>query len=305
MWNDINSTTFRCVVPFAPLSSPTANVRSCGHSLENGATLARPSRGVVLLRKPSSKRHCRVASRKANFAGQLSRNAHSQCCRKAHEQSETVKSLPHNISAKKGGNDMPRRSKPYITQFFQRDRLAFTAMSRVGHVTKDHLKSCGLADSRIKNYLKDGLIEKVAYKDGNKAGECYKLTRAGRELAERQWAIRGHYHAQSPLHDMSLANKYFSLPDHLRDTWRTETEIRDMFFEKLSQMREQGEEQLAKQYEDMLMKGLISMPDALYVNEQGVSVSYEVITNSYGQAELQAKEAFVAIMKTDYETTRI
>lgn len=200
---------------------------------------------------------------------------------------------------------MPRRSKPYITQFFNRDRLAFTALSKVGHVTREHLKMCGLADSRIKNYIKDGLIEKVAYKTGNEAGECYKLTRAGRELAERQWAIRGHYHAQSPLHDLSLANKYFSLPDHLRDTWMTETQVRDMFQEKLSQLREQGEEQLSKMYEDMLNKSLISMPDAVYTNEQGVQVAYEVVTNSYGQAELQAKEAFVAIMKTDYETTRI
>lgn len=200
---------------------------------------------------------------------------------------------------------MPRRSKPYITQFFQRDRLAFTAMSRVGHVTKEHLRSCGLADSRIKNYLKDGLIEKVAYKDGNKAGECYKLTRLGREIAERNWSIRDHYHAQSPRHDLSLANKYFSLQDHLRDTWRTETQVRDMFQEKLSQMRDQGEEQLSKMYEDMLNKSLISMPDAVYTNEQGVQVAYEVITNSYGQEEIQAKEAFVAIMKTDYETTRI
>lgn len=200
---------------------------------------------------------------------------------------------------------MPRRSKPYITQFFNRDRLAFTALSRVGHVTREHLKMCGLADSRIKNYLKDGLIEKVAYRDGNEAGECYKLTRLGREIAEKHWSIRDHYHAQTPKHDLALANKYFSLPEPLRDTWRTETQIRDMFQEKLSQLREQGEEQLSKMYEDMLNKSLISMPDAVYTNEQGVQVAYEVITNSYGQAELQAKEAFVAIMKTDYETMRI
>ncbi|MCM3594131.1 hypothetical protein M4D58_26705, partial [Brevibacillus borstelensis] len=62
---------------------------------------------------------------------------------------------------------MARRSKPHITQFFNRDRLAFTAMFKVGHVTHEHLHQCGLADSRIKNLLRDGHIEKIAYRQGN------------------------------------------------------------------------------------------------------------------------------------------
>ncbi|MGP3783650.1 hypothetical protein [Paenibacillus sp. 1A_MP2] len=64
---------------------------------------------------------------------------------------------------------MARRSKPLVTQFFNRDRLAFTAMNKVGHVSSDHLRSCGLADRRIQNLIRDGLIEKVAYKRKGKA----------------------------------------------------------------------------------------------------------------------------------------
>ncbi|RYI28285.1 hypothetical protein EVU96_13980 [Bacillus infantis] len=202
---------------------------------------------------------------------------------------------------------MPKRTTPYITQFFNRDKLAFTTLSKCGHLTTAQLKQCGLTDSRIKNYIRDGLVEKVTFKQGKARtiGEAYKLTKSGRELAERQWALRSHYHAQSPVHDLAIANKYFSLPDHLRETWITETEARDLFQEHLNQMREKGQEETAKLYQDMLEKGVISCPDGLYTNEQGVTVAFETITNNYGEEELQAKEAFVQVMGTQYETTRI
>ncbi len=198
----------------------------------------------------------------------------------------------------------PRKSK-YITQFFNRDRLAFTALSKVGHVSHDHLRSCGLADSRIKNLLRDGHIEKVAYKRAGKIEECYKLTKSGRDTANRLWGLERAYHAQSPSHDLALAEKYFSLPESLREHWKTENQARDQFQEELNVLRDQGKEAEAKMYEDMLARGLISMPDAVYTNEGGIEIAFEVVTNTYGQDELRAKEAFVEFMNLQYETTRI
>ncbi|MDQ0193554.1 hypothetical protein J2T20_001904 [Paenibacillus wynnii] len=77
-----------------------------------------------------------------------------------------------------------RRSKPLITQFFNRDRVAFTALSRVGHASHFHLRDCGLADARIKNLVRDGYVEKVAYTQGKEVLDCYKLTKKGRELSQ-------------------------------------------------------------------------------------------------------------------------
>lgn len=70
---------------------------------------------------------------------------------------------------------MARRNKPLVSQFFKRDRLAFTAMTKCGHVSNEHLRSCGLADNRIKNLVRDGHIEKVAYKKG---GEDRRMLQA-------------------------------------------------------------------------------------------------------------------------------
>ena len=200
---------------------------------------------------------------------------------------------------------MARRGKPHITQFFNRDRLAFTAMFKTGHVNHEHLRSCGLADSRIKNLLRDGHIEKVAYKQGREVKESYKLTKHGRETAIHMWSLERHYNAQNPLHDLVIAEKYFSLPTELRESWRTEGQIRDQFMEKLNDLRDKGKEAEANLYERMLDKGLLSMPDAAYVSESGQITGFEVITNSYKQEELQAKEYLVEIMNYKYETTRI
>lgn len=200
---------------------------------------------------------------------------------------------------------MARRSKPLVTQFFNRDRLAFTAMHNVGHVSHEHLRQCGLADSRISNLIRDGHMEKVAYKKNGKAEECYKLTKSGRETAARLWGLSYAYHAQSPLHDLSIAGKYFSLPQELRESWKTEIQIRNEFFEQLEFLREQGKEGEANRYENMFNKGLISMPDATYTSESSQVTGFEVITNSYGIEELMAKEALVQIMNYKYETIRI
>lgn len=199
---------------------------------------------------------------------------------------------------------MPKRTKPYITQFFNRDRLAFTALSKCGHVNSTQLKECGLADSRIKNYVRDGLVEQVAYVNKGKAEYCYKLTKAGRELAERNWALKGHYHSQSPKHDLTIASKYFSLEEKAKSTWMTETQARELLVDKIHQLREQGHPGQANQYEQMLDKGLISSPDAIYTNQHGETIAYEAITNNYGEAEIQAKEAFTEVLGANIEFTK-
>ncbi|MCM3786213.1 hypothetical protein M3231_24975 [Neobacillus mesonae] len=200
---------------------------------------------------------------------------------------------------------MARRSKPLVTQFFNRDRLAFSAMHKIGHVSYEHLCQCGLADRRIKNLIRDGHFEKIAYKQRGKNYECYKLTKFGRETASRLWGLSHAYHAQSPVHDLALAEKYFSMPEGQRESWQTETQIRNQFFNQLESLRGQGKVIEAKLYQQGLIEGLISMPDATFVNENGEVTAFEVITNSYGIEELTAKEALINIMNINYETIRI
>ena len=48
------------------------------------------------------------------------------------------------------------------------------------------------------------------------------------------------------------------------------------------------------------------MPDAIIINrETNVITAIEIITNSYGEQELQAKETFVEVMNIEYKPVRV
>lgn len=196
-------------------------------------------------------------------------------------------------------------SKSKIKNFYNRDRLALTSISKCGHVKESQLKNF-VADKRISNYVKDNLVTKEVFNKNN--GEqlvSYKLTKEGKNLLEKEWGVKNHYNAQSINHDLGISNKYFSLSDEQRETWKTETELRQAFEERLEEIKIENfvrYEEINKMLEDKL----ISTPDCLYENEIGIEVCFEVTTNSYGKVEIEAKENFVGIMNIkEYETERV
>lgn len=195
-------------------------------------------------------------------------------------------------------------SKEYIKNFYNRDRLALTSMSKCGYCSKQQLNTF-IAEKRITNYIRDGLVNKeVLNKNNGQQINGYKLTSQGRKLIEKEWGVKNHYIFQSVNHDLGISNKYFSLSDSERETWKTETEIRKEFEEKLEELRNSDFER----YNDinkMMEEKSISVPDCAYI-ENNIEVYLEIITNSYGQAEIEAKERFIEFMdiKT-YETERV
>ena len=47
------------------------------------------------------------------------------------------------------------------------------------------------------------------------------------------------------------------------------------------------------------------MPDAVYTRSDGVSVAVEVVTNNYGQEELEAKEQAAEALEAEIELHKI
>lgn len=197
------------------------------------------------------------------------------------------------------------RKSHYIKNLNYRDIQAIKSLGRCGYVNHNQLNTF-LKDNRISNYQKEGLITKDIFRDhNNNSIVAYKLTDKGKDLAIRN-GVNKPYMAQSIKHDMNIADKYFSLNEQERETWKTETEIREKFLEELERIREQDQVR-AMNIEEELRDRQISMPDCSYTLETGIEVYYESITNSYGQEELQAKERAIEILKTDnteYITSR-
>ncbi len=193
--------------------------------------------------------------------------------------------------------------KKYIKNFMLRDQKALISISRCGHVSHSQLKNY-IADSRIKNYCRDGLVTKEVFNKTN--GEQlvgYKLTNQGRQFVEKNYGFDKHQIAQSLNHDLGISDKYFSLTEQEQSSWQTETQLRNQLQDEIDRLRN-SEVDRWRELTEMMEKREISVPDCSYV-QGGVTVTYEVVTNSYGRAELQAKEEYANVMGTSIEYGRV
>lgn len=196
-------------------------------------------------------------------------------------------------------------AKKRITTIYPRDKGALSALARCGYVSREQLGEF-LREKRVQSYCKDGLVEKSIYsRPGAKAQdiEVYRLTKAGRELCRRELSLST-YCAQNPAHDLALADRYFSLSQTERESWRTESQSREDVAREIRHLREQGEEERAGELWAKLQEGRLSMPDAVYTRSDGVSVAYEVTTSNYGQEEITAKEEAAEALGAEIEFTR-
>lgn len=199
------------------------------------------------------------------------------------------------------------RKSHYIKNINNRDITALRALGNCGYVQRENLLNC-ITNSRINNYCKEGLIIKEVYvSNKNETTTAYKLTNKGLDLVIKHTDVDRPYRSQSIVHDCQIADKYFSLTKEEQETWKTETQLKDEFNEKLEELREQNYAQyldLQERYENRE----ISIPDCSYTSETGIEIFYESVTNNYGQAELEAKERAIEVLRLDstsiYETNR-
>lgn len=192
-----------------------------------------------------------------------------------------------------------------ITTIYPRDVRALRALGSCGHLTAEQLREAGLRDKRIASYQKDGLIERVHFsRPGARDQVCYRTTAHGRDFISEHLSMRP-YVAQSPVHDLGLAGRYFSLTQAERETWQTEAQCRDILAEHIRQLQDQGEEERARELWDRLSDGQLSMPDGIYTSEIGQVIGVEVITSNYGEAEIAAKEETAGALGAEIEFTRV
>ena len=194
-------------------------------------------------------------------------------------------------------------SKKYIKNFMMRDKNALLIISKCGNVGHNELKNF-VADSRIKNYERDGLVEKEVFNKTN--GEQlvgYKLTGEGRKFVEKNYGFKEHQIAQSLVHDLGISNKYFCLTEQEQSSWQTETQLRYQLQEEVDRLRN-FEVDRWRELTEMMERKELSVPDCSYV-QGGMVITYEVITNSYGRTEIQAKEEYANVMGASIEYGRV
>lgn len=181
------------------------------------------------------------------------------------------------------------------------------AFSRVGYLDSKMIKeNLKVADRRIANFQRDGYIEKVSFLDKKtkNAEFSYRLTEKGKDLCSNQLGVESFYRSSSPVHDLALANNYFSIKEEHKDNWITESQFRDMFQQYLERLQTQDHYRW-QELNDLWEQKLISPPDGGYMTSTGTVIAIEVVTSSYGKEEIQAKETFTGTLNIEYNQFKI
>lgn len=182
------------------------------------------------------------------------------------------------------------------------DKKAWNALRVTGHMTRRQLEEF-IPRARVEHYVKDGLWTKeVEIKDGVRI-IGYTPTSKGIRFAKSHLHLDQFYSSKSVHHDIKLADFYMAKSQEVRDTFKSETELRNEFRSMMSDLAE-SDPTTHQQYKEMWQRGEISTPDMSYtevryeeVEEIVEEVCYESITKNYKQSEIEAKRTFARIMK--------
>lgn len=195
----------------------------------------------------------------------------------------------------------------YIKNLFERDKDMFHMLNKCGNADHQQMKQIGLSERRIKDMQREKLIEKTYYaehKQDEKNIKAYQLTDKGKSLIEREYGLANHNQSVSVRHNIDVANKYLQLEKEERETVINERELRDLFLEKLEEIRDHDEQRYKELYEQ-LEDNRISMPDIAYTTTEGVTMAFETVTDNYGNTEIQAKEEACTVLELNLEINRI
>lgn len=176
----------------------------------------------------------------------------------------------------------------YLKSLNDNDKQALLAIARCAHVTEEQLLTL-ITKNRIYSYLRDGMILEERYYHNSNGFKGYKLSGKGKRTIEKTWGFKYFQHSQTLYHDAIIAEKYFELSRKEQETWKTETEIKEI----LNDMK--NELETNKKY---------SAVDGAYRNKDNVDIGFEAVTSTYCRDKILSKRNFCFFMKWIYEERR-
>lgn len=192
------------------------------------------------------------------------------------------------------------QKKQYIQKITSKDEKMLKAFRCCGYISKDMLKEkLSMADIRLMNFQRDGYIEKIMFADKiqNKVIETYRLTENGKEFIIKNFELSNYYRSTSIAHDLEVAKIYMNCSETERESWKTESELRERFNEYTDTPREENRFEEYFRIQEYLQENEVSSIDGSYISDEtGMEMSAEVVTDHYGRTEIEAKVAFCHVM---------
>ena len=184
--------------------------------------------------------------------------------------------------------------KGKLSHVYDKDRRAFSLLSKSGAMSRDTFHKLEISDNRIKSYKQAGLIREtnVPDKHGNGIKTFYELTdKKGKDFCRGECNIKHFISNGNASEHNSKVSEY--LADNLSkkelDSVISEREIQPFIESRLQEYLDKQEQDHYQELIDALKSNQLSMPDIIYKTEQGNFEAIEVVTDNYGNEEIESK----------------
>lgn len=157
-----------------------------------------------------------------------------------------------------------------------RDKELFSQLARTSLITKEQaFQYLGYSKDgkRLNQLTKAGYLKKVIYK----GQQVYRIASLAKTYVKDHIPAVGHFYngVGGFDHDYKLTEQYYEKYYEFRDTWKTE--------------------------QDYKVKGSQGTPDATITRADGVIVAIEIVTSNYTQDQIEAKTAFAAANRWEFD----
>lgn len=187
---------------------------------------------------------------------------------------------------------MARRTIP-LKHIYPKDLRAMSVLAKSGACSKESFNKLDISNNRIKSYQQANLIKEVYVPDkhGTGGSTYYELTSKGESFCRQECGIK-HFisNGHACTHNAKVAECLVSLTKREIDSAISERDIREEFLsERLQELLHENQRDEYEELMDAIRTQSLSMPDIIYKTEAGTYEAIEVVTDAYGNEEVQSK----------------
>lgn len=181
-----------------------------------------------------------------------------------------------------------------LKNIYQKDRRCLSILAKSGAMSRDTFHKMEISDNRIKSYKQAGLIKETSVidKHGNGLKTYYELTeKRGKEFCRNECSVKHFISNANASEHNSKVSEYLAnnLSKKQLESCLSERELKPFIEDRLQEYLDKQEMDHYQELVDALQNQTLSMPDIIYKTEQGAYIALEVITDSYGNEEIDAK----------------
>lgn len=181
-----------------------------------------------------------------------------------------------------------------LKNIYPKDRRCLSILAKSGAMSRDTFHKMEISDNRIKSYKQAGLIKETSVidKHGNGMKTYFELTdKKGKDFCRQECNVKHFISNANASEHNSKVSEYLAnnLTKKELESCLSERELKPFIEDRLQEYLDKQEHDHYQELVDALQNNQLSMPDIIYKTEQGTYLALEVVTDSYGKAEIDLK----------------